>query len=203
MTETENHSTGPRTEEGKQRSSQNAIKHGLFAKLLLLPGESQEQFDALLNGFKENHKPHGATEDSLVYRLAEIHWRLGRIPNLEALAIEKAIETGDTDGKFLSNYSLYSQRLNRDFQSTLKTLHQEQAKRLVDHGRDFRIAVILYDYYTYNKLPWNPADDGFVFSKELLAKQLAFNQVFDKVMETINMSLGTKEMDERFAKEAL
>src|ERR1035438_5799392 len=90
MTETENHSTGPRTEEGKQRSSQNAIKHGLFAKLLLLPGESQEQFDALLNGFKENHKPHGATEDSLVYRLAEIHWRLGRIPNLEALAIEKA-----------------------------------------------------------------------------------------------------------------
>ena len=56
---------------------------------------------------------------------------------------------------------------------------------------------------TYNKLPWNPADDGFVFSKELLARQLAFNQVFDKVMETINMSLGTKEMDERFAKEAL
>src|ERR1019366_5695834 len=66
-------------------------------------------------------------------------WWITADPNLEALAIEKAIETGDTDGKFLSNYSLYSQRLNRDFQSTLKTLHQEQAKRLVDHGRDFRI----------------------------------------------------------------
>ena len=203
MTETGNHSTGPRTEEGKQRSSQNAIKHGLFAKLLLLPGESQEQFDALLNGFKENHKPHGATEDSLVYRLAEIHWRLGRIPNLEALAIEKAIETGDTDGKFLNNYSIYSQRLNRDFQSTLKTLHAEQTKRLEDHGRNFRIAVLLHDHYKRRNIPWDPAGEGFVFSTELLDKQLDFNKQWDKVMETVHIYSTTKEMDERYAKEAL
>ena len=34
-------STGPRTEEGKARSSQNSLKHGVFAKTIVLPGESQ------------------------------------------------------------------------------------------------------------------------------------------------------------------
>ena len=38
------HSTGPRTPEGKARSSQNARKHGLFARDTLLPDENPEEF---------------------------------------------------------------------------------------------------------------------------------------------------------------
>ena len=42
------HSTGPRTPEGKTRSSQNASKHGLTAReIVIAPGE-QEEFDDLL-----------------------------------------------------------------------------------------------------------------------------------------------------------
>jgi hypothetical protein len=33
-------STGPTSIEGKQRSSMNAITHGIFAKIPLLPGEN-------------------------------------------------------------------------------------------------------------------------------------------------------------------
>jgi hypothetical protein len=38
-------STGPKTEEGKQRSSMNAMTHGIFSKIPLLPGENIEQFN--------------------------------------------------------------------------------------------------------------------------------------------------------------
>jgi hypothetical protein len=41
------HSTGPRTPEGKTRSSQNASKHGLTARqVVIAPGE-QEEFHQL------------------------------------------------------------------------------------------------------------------------------------------------------------
>ena len=39
-------SSGPRTDNGKARASYNALKHGLTAERLLLPGESAEEFEA-------------------------------------------------------------------------------------------------------------------------------------------------------------
>ena len=39
------HSTGPRTDEDKQRSSLNALKHGFRAKDPLIPGEDRDEFD--------------------------------------------------------------------------------------------------------------------------------------------------------------
>ena len=140
--------------------------------------------------------------DALVRRLAEITWRLARITNLEGRAIEKAIETGDTECKFLNNFSIYTQRLNRDFQSTLKTLHTEQAARLERHNRAWRVAVILYDHHKRKNLPWDPAADGFVFSNEQLARQLAFNKQFDRAMDKVYIYKTTKELDEWFANEA-
>lgn len=41
-------STGPRTPEGKAVSSRNALKHGLTARQIVIKGESQAEFDALL-----------------------------------------------------------------------------------------------------------------------------------------------------------
>jgi len=40
------HSTGPRTEEGKAASSLNSLKHGLTAKTVLLPGEDPALFES-------------------------------------------------------------------------------------------------------------------------------------------------------------
>ena len=39
------HSTGPRTTEGKLRSSRNAVKHGLRAEDPLIPGEDPDAFE--------------------------------------------------------------------------------------------------------------------------------------------------------------
>jgi hypothetical protein len=44
-------STGPRTPEGKSRSRLNALKHGLTARTLVLPGEDPEAFRGRLEAF--------------------------------------------------------------------------------------------------------------------------------------------------------
>ncbi len=193
---------GPRTEEGKKRSSRNAITHGLFAKqLVLLPGETQEEFDALHDGFKQDHEPYGTTEEAFVLRLAILQWRLDRIVNLEGRALQNALETGDTECKFLNNYGMYSQRLSRDFQSTLKALHLEQAKRLLEHGQDYRMAVLIRDHYKRQGIDWDPAADQFVFSRQLLDKQIAFNRQWDCVTKNVHIYSTTKYQDEHFSRE--
>ena len=76
-------SKGPATPQGKARSSQNALKHGLTATFTVLPGESQEDFEALLEDHLTLYQPAGAVEQDLVHTLAQLRWRLRRIPTLE------------------------------------------------------------------------------------------------------------------------
>jgi len=76
-------SKGPATPEGKARSSQNALKHGLTAQFDVLPGESQDDFDALLDSHLSHYQPVGFLERELVRTLAITRWRLRRIPTLE------------------------------------------------------------------------------------------------------------------------
>jgi hypothetical protein len=77
------HSTGPRTPEGLARSSQNAVKHGMFSQPLGLAakrlGESREQFDTLLAQLRQRYEPVDIDEGLLVDRLAAMWWRLGRL----------------------------------------------------------------------------------------------------------------------------
>lgn len=76
-------STGPRTEEGKQRSSMNALKHGLTAESVVLPGEDAAQFDALQQRFMEEYAPQTVLETELVKLIAGCVWRLKRVPVFE------------------------------------------------------------------------------------------------------------------------
>jgi hypothetical protein len=72
-------STGPLTDEGKQRSSQNALKHGLLAKRSVIPGEDPAEFDALVTWFENTFNPSNAYEASLVRQMADAGWRLKRM----------------------------------------------------------------------------------------------------------------------------
>src|ERR1051326_1154333 len=64
-------STGPRTEEGKNRSSQNARKHGLTAAQLVIAAEDREEFEALHAQLTTEIKPHGALQQLLFNELVE------------------------------------------------------------------------------------------------------------------------------------
>jgi hypothetical protein len=77
-------SKGPRTAEGKARSAQNALKHGLCAKKhVLLPEDSRAEFKALESALLEDLRPEGALQTLLAHRLVAAAWRLARADRLE------------------------------------------------------------------------------------------------------------------------
>ena len=90
---------GPRTQVGKQKSCQNAVKHGVFSKLFLLKGESRSEFDSLLAGLRACYQPEGMLEEALVEKLAVLMWRQRRLLIAESVEIWKGREFIKWDGK--------------------------------------------------------------------------------------------------------
>lgn len=76
-------STGPRTAEGKQRSSFNALSHGMTAKAPTLPTEDPAEFEEFRRCLTVDLAPSGALEERLVDEIASLTWRLRRAGNIE------------------------------------------------------------------------------------------------------------------------
>jgi len=170
------HSTGPQTEAGKQRSSQNAISHGLTARTAVLPTEDLAAFEHHVQQFLNEYKPAAPTEDHLVHELANTSWRLKRIPLLEAEALSRtanppneqaAIDFDIVDAhRVLATLGLHGSRLSRQFHATLHELNRIQHERRERELREIKDAAALSELHKHKGVPYDPAHDGFVFSKE-------------------------------------
>jgi len=91
-------STGPRTVEGKRRSSLNAIKHGALSKAPVLSHvESAEEWHAHREALVEALQPANHLEDILVERIALQSWRLVRVARYEAERLSQKQESVDRD----------------------------------------------------------------------------------------------------------
>ncbi len=88
---------GPRTQQGKQKSSRNATKHGVFSKVIILETESKARYEELLAGLRETLQPKGALEELLVEKLATTVWRLRRLLLAESAEIRKNTEFVESD----------------------------------------------------------------------------------------------------------
>jgi hypothetical protein len=64
-------STGPRTEQGKAKSSLNAVKTGLTGRTVLLPSDDAVQYERQVQRFFAELKPIGESESALVQSLAD------------------------------------------------------------------------------------------------------------------------------------
>jgi hypothetical protein len=77
-------SRGPKTPDGKARSAQNALKHGMCAqKCVVLPDEDAAEFAALEAALMEELAPEGALQTVLAQRIVAATWRLARAERLE------------------------------------------------------------------------------------------------------------------------
>lgn len=81
-------STGPLTEEGKQRSSMNAMTHGIFSTIPLLPGENLEQIKLLEEEIIKAYQPTDAMESLLVQRVYLTCIRQIRLREAESAKLE-------------------------------------------------------------------------------------------------------------------
>ena len=80
-------SCGPKTDEGKARSRFNALKHGMTAKTVLLPGEDGQAFANRLRYLQNDLQPRNSLEGVLIERLAGDVWKADR----------SELSLGDTD----------------------------------------------------------------------------------------------------------
>jgi hypothetical protein len=77
-------STGPVTEEGKKRSRQNALRHGLTAETVIDALEDAEDYAAFEMAVTADYEAQSTVERELVLRLASLLWRLRRATAIES-----------------------------------------------------------------------------------------------------------------------
>ena len=92
-------STGPKSAEGRARSSQNSRKHGLTASRMMFDGEDPEDFKDLCEGLKGEYNPQTIVEQELVSYLASLFWRLRRVPHYEVQIALKEDQTVQAKAK--------------------------------------------------------------------------------------------------------
>ncbi len=90
-------STGPKTDEGKKISSQNAVTHGLHAADIIINSphlrEEQSEFDQLVASVFDELKPKGVLQEHLVHKIAQCIWRHRRVVKAEAAAVNKQVDS--------------------------------------------------------------------------------------------------------------
>jgi hypothetical protein len=77
-------STGPVTDEGKRRSRQNAVRHGLTAETVIDALEDAQDYAAFEMAVTADYEAQSAAERELVLRLASLLWRLRRATAIES-----------------------------------------------------------------------------------------------------------------------
>jgi len=76
-------STGPKTPEGKSAVSMNALRHGLRARTVVLPGEDPTEFHQLCDDLEIEWHPQSRTEQFYVEQMAISQWKLTRMEVVE------------------------------------------------------------------------------------------------------------------------
>ncbi len=171
------HSTGPRTEPGKQRSSLNALRHGLTSRTAVLPTEDPETYQRHIQQFLDEYAPATPTETQLVHEIANTAWRLNRIPLLEAALLSPTPNPQSPIPQpalipQLASLGLYGSRLSRQFQKAIDQLRYIQEERRHLERRQLTEAAEILIRHQRKGLPWEPSDDGFVFSKEQIERHV-------------------------------
>ena len=125
------HSTGPRTGEGKQHVSQNAVRHGLTARHPVVRDDEREEFAALRDGLTAELDPQGATEEVAFQQILLAAWNLQRFSRLEAEASTGTLEdfTNPATVAILDRLSLYQTRAQRAWSKGIAELRILQTNR--------------------------------------------------------------------------
>ncbi len=156
-------STGPRSAEGKAISSMNAVKTGLTGRTVLLPSDDAEAYQQHLVAYENEFQPVALRERELVQSVADIQWRLQRIPGLEMaiyargreefaekfedqdIAVRSAridLETFLQYQKPLRNLQIQEGRLQRQREKEMDELRELQQERRANEQPEIETAAL-------------------------------------------------------------
>jgi hypothetical protein len=114
------HSTGPRTDEGKARSSQNARQHGLSSRTVFVPAGREEEFTTLMQKLFAEVRPVGEIQMQYFEQLTHAAWHTNLARELLTLAYDSL------DEKKITLFSRLLGQHERAFTRSHKMLQQLQ-----------------------------------------------------------------------------
>ena len=121
-------STGPKTPEGKAAISMNALRHGLRARTVVLPGENREEFNQLCDDLEVEWHPRSRTEQFYVEQMAVSQWKLTRM-EVGEVAIFEDVAATTTKLPLLDRLWQAECRLERSYARAQRELERLQNAR--------------------------------------------------------------------------
>lgn len=125
------HSTGPKSEEGKAASAQNSRKHGFTSRSFCVEDSEREHFTLFLIALRDELQPSGALEEHHFQIVVQTAWNLQRLGHHES-QILSAFGNPFLDerlGKILDRLSRYKRNMERSHSQAFNTLVALQAAR--------------------------------------------------------------------------
>ncbi len=178
-------STGPRTEEGKQRSRLNGLRHGLTGQVSIMTDENRAAHDAFCNPIIARLGTDGPLEMQLAHLIAQDHWRLNRIQSIEdglfVLGQSRPINQVDSgapqadvalaeamtfmrQSKEILLLTLYETRINRNIRRNMEQLRELHAERKAQREKSLEEAQLLRHLADSNGEAFDPKRHGFACS---------------------------------------
>ena len=141
--------TGPRTPEGKARSSRNSLKHGGRAKAtLILQGERQEDYHRLAEMWREEFQPNTPVSHHMVDKLILNEWLRARAERNLLLAEEAAHATGEDPMQWpeevvrrlhlMQRYKTTAERAARHAYATIRQFVNDNLRAIWDYEKNRR-----------------------------------------------------------------
>ncbi len=121
-------STGPKTPEGKAAVSMNALRHGLRARTVVLPGEDPTEFHQLCDDLEVEWTPQSRTEQFYVEQMAVSQWKLTRMEVVE-VNIFKDTDSAKSQLPMLDRLWQAECRLERSYAKAQRELERLQNSR--------------------------------------------------------------------------
>ena len=117
-------STGPKTDEGKERAKRNALKHGLRSNQLVVHDHEREEFQTFHDSLQDKVEPEDPVEWILFNEMVRAAWNLRRIDKLEAELFDGSTDplADPTLDARMDRYARYRARYERTFHRALREL---------------------------------------------------------------------------------
>jgi hypothetical protein len=174
-------STGPKTPDGKSRSSRNSRTHGFFAKELRLSKTDVPEFDALRSAFQAARKPSTAIQLFLFDDLVACAWRMKIALRYEHLALQELSATNGNGktGTRVESTLLPTGGTRRDALNLIREMKTWNAQGTFSSnlsGSQQRITGVLGESIWKALSEWDSASPAaLALAEALYAKAEAFN----------------------------
>jgi hypothetical protein len=182
-------SNGPVTEEGRAKSSQNAVKHGLSArKVVVLDGESEDGWTEFHQGYIAKFRPRDTVEEHLVLEMAVNRWRLQRAWAMETSTLD---ETGINQRELVDEqYKDWEEILvhSRSFvirRASLQSIGQYESRLARNFDRAFKQYTAMRAKDFSENEPKPSPHRGRVRQKEVQPPQVVAPQLESEIVSEI------------------